>query len=114
MIIVAFSDKTSKILPRILCRKIKHVAPIIANKNNLIMYQFISRKKCHKIIIKMRDIKILAAHGWRFIYLPIDAAKDFSKMHALTCVQFTKNAIGLKKAFIQTPNGLYEYMRWNN
>ena len=37
MIIIAFSNKTSKIFPRIFCGKLKHVAPIIINNNRMIM-----------------------------------------------------------------------------
>lgn len=114
MIIIAFSDKTSKLLPRIFCKKIKHVAPIIVKDKDMFLYQFISKNRYDKIPLQMRDLKVLGANGWKFIYLPISAVNGFEKIHAITCVQFTKNAIGIKNRYIQTPNGLYEHLRWNN
>ena len=43
MIIIAFSDKTSKILPRFFCKKFLHVAPILINNDKVCMYQFVSK-----------------------------------------------------------------------
>ena len=49
MIIIAFSDKTSKILPRFFCKKFLHVAPILINNDNVCMYQFVSKNNIRKV-----------------------------------------------------------------
>ncbi len=110
MIIVAFCDKTSKKLPRILCKKFKHTAPILVHKDKIIMYQFIKRKNVKKIILQMRDLKILQKYGWRFVYIIGSVSYDFININAMTCVNFTKAVIGLKKNTIQTPLALYKYL----
>jgi hypothetical protein len=110
MIIIAFSEKTSKILPRILCRKIKHTAPIAVYHDKLIMHQFITHRVTEKIELNMRDLQLLRRHGWKFIYLTGKIPHDFCNKNAYTCVQLSKSAIGLKNWRIQTPNALYTYM----
>ena len=111
MIIIAFSDKTSKILPRIFCGNLKHCAPIEVNQNGMVLHQFMSHNNISKIKINMRDIKILMAHGWRFVYLPCDTPRDLDMCRAWTCVQFCKYAIGMKNIFIQTPNALFKEIK---
>ena len=109
MIIIAFSNKTSKVIPHILCRKYKHVAPIVPSGNELTMYQFVNYRHVEKIKLNMRDIKILKAHGWEFIYINgIALPHDFNPYHTRTCVDLTKRAIGLKNLRIQTPSALYK------
>ncbi|MDW2995787.1 MAG: hypothetical protein R8M71_02385 [Alphaproteobacteria bacterium] len=110
MIIIAFSDRTSKILPRILCHGMKHVAPIGVYQDKLIMYQFIKPGKINQIRLSMRDLQILQRHGWRFIYLTGDLAYNFNNTNAKTCVQLSKHAIGIKNIYIQTPNSLYKHL----
>lgn len=114
MIIIAFSNKTSRTVPNILCRRFKHVAPIVPHGNKLIMYQFVSYGHVEKIILRMRDIQILKAHGWFFIY--IDGALppyDFAPYLARTCVDLTKRAINMNNWRIQTPLGLYKKLTIN-
>lgn len=111
MIIIAFSDKTSKILPRFFCKKFLHVAPILINNDKVCMYQFVSKNNIRKVSLKMRDIRVLNMNGWKFIYLPQMPQYDFHNMRAITCVQFTKNVIGIKNWRIQTPYGLYKYLK---
>lgn len=109
MIIIAFSNKTSKIIPQLLCCKLKHVAPIVPCDNKLIMYQFVSPVHTEKIVLQMRDIKILQSHGWKFVY--IDGAAmphDFDSYSAYSCVDLTKHALGIKNWRIQTPCALYK------
>ena len=108
MIIIGFSNKTSKIIPRLVCRKFKHVAPIVPDKNKLVMYQFVHRKKIEKIVLKYRDLEILKKYGWKFICIEPDVKNNFEDMRAFSCVQFTKKAIGIKNPTIQTPWGLYK------
>lgn len=110
MIIIAFSDKTSKILPRLICRKFKHVAPIAVHNDKLVMYQFVRRNICVKVHLRMKDIKILNKNGWRFIYLTGDVPPNFNTKNVRTCVELTKRAIGLESRLIQTPNALYKYL----
>lgn len=108
MIIIAFATNTSKILPRIFCRRFRHCAPIIQSGDKLIMYQFVRRNHISKIQLSMRDIRILKSHGWKFVYLSQPAGAPISG--AYTCVNFTKRAIKLRAPFIQTPNALYKYL----
>ena len=110
MIIIAFSDKTTKILPRILCRGLKHTAPIGVYQDKLIMHQFISAKQIKQIHLNLRDLQILQQHGWRFIYLTGDLPFKFYNKKVKTCVQLSKQAIGINKWNIQTPNSLYKYL----
>ena len=109
MIIIAFSNKTSKTIPNLLCNRFKHVAPIVPHEDKLIMYQFITRKRVEKIVLRMRDIRILRAHGWDFIYINgIIPPCDFNPYDAHTCVDLSKRAIGMRKWRIQTPLSLYK------
>ena len=110
MVIIAFSNKTSKILPRIICRHFRHCAPIFRIDNKLIMYQFTNMHNITKIELHNRDIAILRAHGWRFIYIPTDAPHDFATIHAYSCVCLSKRAIGIHNKLIQTPYALYKYI----
>ncbi|MBE6461240.1 MAG: hypothetical protein E7006_00130 [Alphaproteobacteria bacterium] len=111
MIIIAFSNKTSKILPRLLCRNFRHVAPINVTENNMIMYQFVRPKIIKKISLNMRDIHILGMYGWKFIYINGNIPHDFNPCNAKTCVQLTKRAIKLHNWRIQTPYALYNILK---
>ncbi|MDW2994874.1 MAG: hypothetical protein R8N24_02510 [Alphaproteobacteria bacterium] len=111
MIIIAFSDKTSKILPKILCGKIKHCAPISVHNNTLVMHQFVSHNNIVKIKLNMRDIRILQRYGWRFVYLTGDMLNNINTRDIWTCVQLCKRAIGLRNITIQTPSGLYKTIK---
>jgi len=111
MIIIAFSENTSKILPRIICRRFRHCAPIICNRNNLIMYQFIRHNKIEQINLRTRDIAILRAHDWHFVYIPSDIQLHTNYLlNAYSCVDLSKRAVGIKSIFIQTPTALYKYL----
>lgn len=110
MIIIAFSNKTSKILPRLFCRRFRHCAPIFRLGNKLVMYQFTRANNITKIELQNRDIALLRAHGWRFIYIPTDVPCDFDPNHAYSCVDLSKQAIGIHNIFIQTPYALYKYI----
>ena len=110
MIIIAFSEKTSKILPRVLCRRFRHCAPIICDKNDLIMYQFTHVNHIEQIHIKPRDIAILRAHGWKFIYISPNTKRAVDFDRAYSCVDLSKRAVGIHSIFIQTPYGLYKYL----
>ncbi|MBR6685310.1 MAG: hypothetical protein IKL37_03525 [Alphaproteobacteria bacterium] len=108
MIIIAASQKTAKTLPRLLCRKWRHVAPIVTHNKELILYQFTHTfRHATPIKIKRRDIAILKKHGWLFIPLPhAQTQADITQIRAMTCVSFTKCVIGIKNLSIQTPGQL--------
>lgn len=110
MIIIAFSNKTSKILPRIFCRRFRHCAPIFRDGSKLVMYQFTNIHNIIKIELQNRDIAILREHGWRFIYIPTDIPHDFNPMSAYSCVDLSKRALGINNPFIQTPYALYKHI----
>lgn len=110
MIIIAFSGKTSKLLPQIFCSHFRHCAPIVPHGNKLIMYQFTTRNNIATIELKNRDIAILRAHGWQFVYIPTDIQHDFNPERAYSCVDLSKRAIGINNLFIQTPYALYKYI----
>lgn len=111
MIIIGFTHKTSKVLPRIFCRRWRHVAIFVPDKKKLIMYQFVRHGNIVKIQLNTRDIKILGRYGWRFVCVTGTPPRDFEKLRALTCVQMAKNAIELQANFIQTPDALYKKVR---
>ena len=110
MMIIAFSENTSKILPRILCRKYRHCAPIVCDEHGLIMYQFINRKNIVKIKLSQRDITILRTHGWKFIYISPNVKINLDCAHAYSCVNLSKRALNIHSIFIQTPYALYKYL----
>lgn len=111
MIIIGFTAHTSKILPRVLCRHFRHCAVIVPAGEGLVMHQFVHRGSVVKIKMRVRDMAILRAHGWRFIFMPIDIHGAFDAMRARTCVDLAKRAIGMHAWHIQTPYGLYKKIR---
>lgn len=110
MIIIAFAHKSSKKIPNLICKKFKHVAPIILNKNKMQMLQFVRKNNIHKINLKMRDIKILKKHGWFFIFTNNNIPCDFQPNKAWSCVDLCKRALGIKQHWIQTPDALYRHL----
>lgn len=110
MIIIAFSQKTSKILPRIFCRYFRHCAPIAPSEGHFIIHQFVRCGHVVEIPITARELRRLRAAGWRFIYLPKQISPVTQAARTITCVAFTKRAIGLRAAYIQTPDALYKHL----
>ena len=110
MIIIAFSKNTSKVLPRILCRHFRHCAPIICNKNDLTLYQFTHYNHIERIHLHPRDIALLRAYGWKFVYISPNIKTNYDFTHAYSCVDLSKHAIGIHSMFIQTPDSLYKYL----
>ena len=112
MIIIGFTNKTSKILPRIFCRKFRHVAIILPDGDGFVMYQFVRRRQIVLIPLKARDIKILMQHGWDFVLTEQHVmTKDFANTHVFTCVQLAKKAVGMRNIWIQTPAALYRRLK---
>jgi hypothetical protein len=60
----------------------------------------------------MRDLRILVHHGWAFVLLRSVGEKmpsgDIENISAATCVSMTKQIIGMRNVFIQTPYALYK------
>lgn len=113
MIIIAFAPKTSKKIPQIICSRFKHVAPIILNNKKMSLLQFAGKHNIQHINLKMRDIKILKKHGWKFIFTSNNIPQNFIPDRAWSCVDLTKRALNIKNIFIQTPNALYKYLIQN-
>ncbi len=109
MLYIGFSNYSHKIHAKIFCKKYKHCAPVIINKTNIVIYQFVRIDKIAKIIIQKSDLKILQMHGWRFIKYS-KKQTHIPKKHCLTCVQFTKDMCGIKNIKIQTPLALFKYL----
>lgn len=109
MLIVGFSDKTSKKFVRLVCGHFKHCVVIVPHANKIVLHQFVKKDKVVHIPITNRSITQLKQNGWIFIYMDI---KPFQfNTSAWTCVSYVKHAIGLKKFWIQTPNALYKYLK---
>lgn len=108
--IIAFSTRTSKILPRLLCRRFRHCAPILCTHGArpFVMYQFVRRRFVAKIRLAHRDINILRANGWEFICVPRAPTPREHWQQAFSCVDMTKRAMGMYAPLVQTPNGLYK------
>lgn len=111
MVYIGFAKQTNKLMARIICRHFKHCAPIVITKNKCEIYQFTKPTQITIIKIKKRDIKILKKYGWKFIkYQPRIIPQNISKIHTMTCVQFTKKFCGIKKISIQTPDAFLTYL----
>lgn len=109
MIIVGFTYKTSKILPRIFCRRFRHCAPIIIGADGKMkMYQFIQHGNVATLVINMRDVRLLRAHGWVFVCIPNANIHKSNLAKHWTCVAMTCNAIGMRYPHPITPYGLYK------
>lgn len=109
MIIISFSKKTSKIFPKIFCKKYKHCAPIIKKGNQYILIQFIKYKNIKYIKLNKRDLTLLHNAGWDFIKINCNPNYDFKNTR--TCVSLVKKIIGLRIFFIQTPYALYKKLK---
>jgi|GEM_PF-676934 len=108
--IIGFTHKTKKILPRIFCRKFRHCAVILKYNNNYLMLQFISKNKIHLILLKKRDIMILKRNEWVFTNIFINCSSAINYISSFTCVSFAKRILGIHAPFIWTPYQLYKYI----
>lgn len=109
MVIIAFSEKTSKILPRIICRRFKHCAPIVPAGRYMVLYQFCAPGHVTKIPLNMSGIRRLRANGWQFMYVPCDPPRNFDQ-HAFSCVDLSKRALGMRALHVQTPDRLFKHL----
>jgi len=109
MVIIGFSCKTSVPVIRLLCGHFKHCVIITKHTDKFILHQFIRRNNVAHIAITKRGIAQLVQNGWVFIYLHQSPIRF--NIHTWTCVNYVKNAIGLRAFWIQTPNALYKYLK---
>ena len=107
MVIIAFSSNTSKTLPRIVCKKFCHVAPIVQTPSGMILYQFIRPRKFIKIPITRHGLQLIKNNNWHMIYLHNKCDINFNPTTPVTCVDMTRQIIGMRRRVIQTPYGLY-------
>ncbi|MBD5389207.1 hypothetical protein HDR63_03045 [bacterium] len=112
MIIMAFAPHTSKILPRLVCRRLRHCAVILPGAgDDLTLYQFVRRNRVIRIPLRRRDIRILRAHGWRMVYVSPGRTPDPAEFaRAWTCVDMARRALDLHAWWIQTPLALYKHL----
>ena len=111
MLYIGFSSRSHKLYAQILCRKYRHFAPVLVTDNKCIIYQFIKRGQIAQIPIRPDVINILKHYGWKFIKYDGNFALTIAlKMKPWTCVQFTKQSVGIRKIMIQTPDALLQYL----
>lgn len=110
MIIIGFSGRTTNICWRVMCRRFRHVAPIVVIENKMYMYQFEKRGQIKQICVGERELKILGQYGWEFIYMPSVFPICANTDNAYTCVDMTKQMIGIKNIWVQTPYRLYKML----
>lgn len=113
MIIVGFTYKTSKILPRIFCRRFRHCAPVVIEQHGkMVLHQFIRHNNIEQIPITMRDLRLLRAHGWTFVCIPnMSRHHRLTPYRARTCVELTCHIIGIHGLHPITPYGLYRKIK---
>lgn len=110
MLYIGFSNYSHKLHAKIFCNKYKHCAPVMINKNTVVIYQFVCINKIVKINIQKTDLEALKRHGWIFIQYS-KHIQPILNSSGLTCVQFTKKVCGIKNIMIQTPLALFKYLQ---
>lgn len=116
MMIIAFSKKTSRIIPKIFCRHFRHVAPILIMDNDLkqtmVLWQFTKRNQITYIQINVRDIQILKQYSWVFVLVKDKINTPNTNIcDARTCVDLCKRMMNIHNWMLQTPDGLYKYLK---
>lgn len=108
--IIGFSEKTKKILPKIFCKKFRHCAAVKKISANKFVFIHKVKYGTQSLVLSSGDLKILENNGWEFIKYKVK--KDVYKINNErgTCVSLVKNQIGLNKPFIITPYQLYKYL----
>jgi hypothetical protein len=113
--IIGFTRKTSKILPKIFCRRFRHCAVITeTTEQGHVMHQ-VGKGAPKLIYLQKRDLKILELHGW--VFVEIKAADSGPAAHiagSRTCVGYAKRALGIRAPFIWTPDQLHRYVAKRN
>ncbi len=115
MIIIAFCEKTSKFLPRVLCRRFKHCAPIVATSDHgrqFVMHQFIRPGHIIQIGMNVRDMNLLRRRGW--VFIQTNEIPNNNWHGAITCVDLCRHVMGWRRRLLQTPDGLYKQLMREN
>ncbi|MBN1281387.1 MAG: hypothetical protein JW985_00230 [Alphaproteobacteria bacterium] len=112
--IIVFSKNTSKILPKIFCRKFRHCAVIFKYDDDKYLMLNPSLRTLDIFTLTQRDLNILKHNGWIFIKTNANTANQkhhlCSIKHSLSCVAVVKHIIGIKNPFIWTPGQLYKQL----
>lgn len=107
--LIGFTHNTRKMLPRIFCRKFRHCAIILEQKD--IKYKYIMLQvgfgRVHFIPLQKRDLKILEKNGWVFLE---QKCYSYKYKLSLTCVSFAKRALGIRAPFVWTPYQLFKHL----
>lgn len=115
--IIVFSENTSKILPKIFCRKFRHCAVIFRQDNNKYLMLNPSLRTLDIFILSKRDLNILKKNGWILIEINDNLENQkhhlCSIKHSLSCVTTVKHIVGIRKPFILTPDQLYKQLTKN-
>jgi hypothetical protein len=111
-IIIAFAPKTTKLLPRLLCRKYRHccvIFPVAAQRRTLVQ---IGADGVRLFPVNARALRRMEQAGW--VMARVEKPKGRAPgLHApglpsfLTCVGFAKKAAGIRNPMVWTPGQLY-------
>lgn len=114
MLLIGFTSKTSRIIPKVFCHKFRHCAPVVSvhgRGGNMIMFQFVRRRHITRIALRQRDLDILRAHGWVFVC--VGKQINFNPDAATSCVDLARRAAGYNRQPLQTPDALYRQITKN-
>ncbi|MDR2412964.1 MAG: hypothetical protein LBD50_02005 [Rickettsiales bacterium] len=109
--LIGFTSKSSKILPRILCKNFRHCIVLFNNRRRGYILAQIALDGVRLVPIGAHEIKKLQSAGWIFVKSNPKKSRGRPMVpNFLTCVGFAKRALGINKPFIWTPDQLYKYL----
>ena len=112
--IIAFTNKTSKIIPRIFCRRFRHCCVIFDAGRQKILVQ-IGIDGVRLIPVSPAAVARMQRNGWTMVEIKNNPDRPtinrIPHINILTCVGFAKRAAGIRNPFIWTPDGLYKQIR---
>ena len=101
--LIGFTHKSSAVLPRFFCRIFRHCAVVDGD----VLIQVASDGiRCFPV--GSAEIRRLESAGWFFVKRDCQSAKFNCQF--LTCVGFAKRALGIRRPFIWTPDGLFRFL----
>ncbi len=114
MIIIGFTAKTGKVLPRVFCTRFRHCAVVIPLGGKFI-FTHVVKGGVQTLELGARDLKILGENGWVFIGHRVarQSRVGGGRGSCRSCVKYAKNIIGLKTPFVLTPYQLYKKLNEN-
>jgi len=117
-LIIAFTEKTGKILPRIFCRRFRHCCVLFPSEKNEFILVQIGIDGVRLIPVGARELRRLEHAGWVLVGAgfarPHDLGGQTPPLQFLTCVGFAKRATGINNPFIWTPDQLYRKLKRKN